>query len=73
MSTPEQEPAEQDRLSRNVRHTVGVHALREIRGIVDEDLREEAARKKWLIAFPRYGLIVLLLAALLLAYFMGVI
>lgn len=67
MSTPE-EPIE-----RNVRHAAGIHALKEIRGIVDEDLREEAARAKLLRAFLRYGWVVLLLAAWLLARYLGVI
>ena len=67
MSTPE-EP-----IARNVRRAAGIHALKEIRGIVDEDLREEAARAKLLRAFLRYGWVVLLLAAWLLARYLGVI
>ncbi len=68
MSTPDQE-----RIDQNVRRTAGIHALKEIRGIVDEDLREEAARAKLLRAFLRYGWIVLLLAAWLLARYFGII
>jgi hypothetical protein len=68
MSTPDQE-----RIDQNVRRTAGIHVLKEIRGIVDEDLREEAARAKLLRAFLRYGWIVLLLAAWLLARYFGVI
>lgn len=68
MSAPERE-----RLEQNVRRAAGIRALKEISGIVDEDLREEAARKKWLAALLRYGWIFLLPAALLLAYFFGVI
>ena len=64
---------EQERIDRNVRRTTGVHALKEIRMIVDEDLREEKARVKLLRAFLLYGWIVLLLAALLLARHFGVI
>lgn len=64
---------EQERLEQNIRRTAGVRALKEIRGIVDADLRAEAARKKWLSTFLRYGWIVLLLAAGLLARYMGVI
>jgi len=56
-----------------VRRAAGIHALKEIRGIVDEDLREEAARAKLLRAFLRYGWVVLLLAAWLLARYLGVI
>ena len=64
---------EQERIEQNVRRTAGLHALKEIRGIVDEDLREEAERAKLLSAFLRYGWIVLLLAAWLLARHFGVI
>ena len=73
MTAPEQERAEQERIGENVRRTAGIHALKEIRGIVDEDLNEEAARAKLLHVFLRYGWIVLLLAALLLARYFGVI
>lgn len=68
MSAPDQE-----RLEKNIRRTVGTHALKAIRGIVDEDLRAEAARKKWLAALLRYGWFFLLLAVLLTAYFLGAI
>ena len=70
---PEQESPEQERIGQNVRRTAGTHALRKIRGIVDDDLHEEAARAKLLRAFLRYGWIALLLAALLLARYLGVI
>ena len=66
MTTPEQE-----RIEKNVQRTVGAHTLKKIRGIVDEDLHEEAVRAKLLRAFLRYGWIVLLLAALLLARRLG--
>jgi hypothetical protein len=65
--------SEQERIEKNVRRSAGLHALKEIRGIVDEDLREEAARAKLLRAFLRYGWMVLLLAAGLLARHFGVI
>jgi hypothetical protein len=64
---------EQERLEQNIRRTAGVRALKEIRGIVDDDLREEAARRKWLAILLRYGWMVLLLAAGLLARYTGVI
>jgi hypothetical protein len=67
MSTPDQE-----RIEQNVRHATGIHALNEIRSIVDEDLREEAARAKLLRAFLHYGWIILLLVAGLLARHFGV-
>jgi hypothetical protein len=68
MTTQEQESIEQ-----NVRRAAGVQALKEIRVIVDEDLREEAARAKLLHVFLRYGWIVLLLTVWLLAHHFGVI
>ena len=64
--------SEQEDLERNVRRAAGIHALKEIRSIVDEDLREEAARAKLLRAFLSYGWIILLLAAGLLARHFGV-
>jgi len=73
VTTPEQEDAEQERIGQNVRRTAGVHALKKIRGIVDEDLNEEAARAKLLQTFLRYGWIILLLVVLLLARYFGVI
>jgi len=70
MITPE---PEQQRIERNVQRAAGIQAIKEIRGIMDEDLREEAARVKLLQAFLRYGWIILLLAAWLLARHFGVI
>ena len=64
---------EQERIKRNVRQAAGLHALKEIGNIVEDDLREEAARVKLLRGFLRYGWIVLLLAAGLLARYFGVI
>lgn len=68
MSTPE----EQERIARNVQRTVGLHALRKLRVIVGQDLREEAARAKLLRGFLLYGWIILLLLAALLARHFGV-
>lgn len=71
MSSPE-EDRDQELIRQNVQRTVGRRALKEIRAIVDEELREEAARARFMHAFLRYGWMILLLAALLLAYFTGV-
>lgn len=64
---------EEERRERNIRRAAGMRALKEIRGIVDEGIREEAARRKWLRALLRYGGIILLLVAGLLARYLGVI
>jgi hypothetical protein len=73
MSEPGQEHSEQERIEQNARRAAGIHALKEIRSIVDNDLREEADRAKLLRAFLQYGWIILLLAAWLLARHFGVI
>ena len=73
MSTPEQEHPDRERMEQNVRRTAGTHALRKIRGVVDDELKEEAGRAKLLHAFLRYGWIALLLAVLLLVRYLGVI
>lgn len=73
MSAPEQEHTDMERMEQNARRTAGAHALKKIRGIVDEDLKEEVGRASLLHAFLRYGWIALLLAALLLARYLGVI
>ena len=65
--------AQKDKIEKNIRRTTGLHALKEIRGIVDEDLREEAERAKLLRAFLRYGWVVLLIVIGLLARHFGVI
>jgi hypothetical protein len=62
----------QDPLHQNIRRTTGLHALRKIRAIVDEDSAQEAGRRRALRWLLRYGWIVLLLAVALLARLMGV-
>jgi len=66
-------PEQDQRIERNVQRTVGGAALKQISRIVDEDLKKEAAGARMLRAFLRYGWIVLLVAAALLAHYLGVI
>jgi hypothetical protein len=63
---------EDERVEKNVRHAVGVSALRKIARIVAEDRQVDAEKEKALRWFVRYGWMVLLGAALLLAYLLGV-
>jgi cation transport ATPase len=63
---------EQGRIEQNVKRTVGKRALKEIRGIVNEERRMEASNERFLRAFIKYGWIIMLLAALLLAKLLGV-
>jgi hypothetical protein len=66
--------AERDEMiEQNVRRTVAQAALRRILRIVDEDRSNEAARSGQLHLLLRYGWVVLLVAAGLLAYFLGVV
>jgi gamma-glutamylcysteine synthetase len=66
-------PEQDERIERNVQRTVGGAALKQISRIVDEDLEKEAAGARMLRAFLRYGWIILLVAAALLAHYLGVI
>ncbi len=62
-----------DPLQKNIRSTAGIHALKQIRAIVDEDNANEAFKARALRWLVRYGWLVLLLVAALSAYFLGVI
>ncbi len=61
-----------DPLQQNIRRTTGLHALRKIRAIVDEENKNDAAATRTLRWLLRYGWIVLLVIAALLARLMGV-
>jgi cation transport ATPase len=54
-----------------VKRTVGQSALKEIRGIVDEEQRAEAGNERFLRAFVKYGWIIMLLVSLALAHLLG--
>src|SRR5437660_8395341 len=51
--------AEQDDLNRNIRRSVGIWALKKIRGVVDEFEQEEAAQRR----FSRWIVISILVAS----------
>ena len=61
-----------DPLQQNIRRTTGLHALKKIRAIVDEENRNDAATARTLRWRLRYGWLVLLLIVALLARLMGV-
>jgi hypothetical protein len=67
------QPEDDDAIEKNVRRETGVSALRKIGKIVAEDLQVDAEKEKALRWFARYGWMVLLAGALLLAYLLGVI
>jgi hypothetical protein len=61
-----------DPLQHNIRRTAGQHALKQIRAIVDEENKNDAATASTLGWLLRYGWIVLLVVAAFLAHLMGV-
>ncbi|MBU0622157.1 MAG: hypothetical protein KJ795_09935 [Gammaproteobacteria bacterium] len=61
-----------DPLQQNIRRTTGLHALKQIGDIVEEDNRNEAAKAHVLRWMLRYGWLVLLLIAAVLARLTGV-
>lgn len=64
---------EDDRLQQNIRRSTAHHALKQIRGIVDEENANDAFKARALGWLLRYGWLVLLVIALLLARYWGVI
>ena len=62
----------EDPLQQNIRLTTGLHALRKIGAIVDRENKSDAESARALRWLLRYGWIVLLLVAALLARLTGV-
>ena len=62
-----------DPLQQNIRRTTGLHALRQIRSIVDAENAADAFKVRALRWLLRYGWLVLLFVAALLARLLGVI
>ncbi len=62
-----------DPLQKNIRNTTGIHALKQIRSIVDEENANDAFKARALRWLLRYGWLVLLFVAALVARLLGVI
>ena len=62
-----------DRLQQNIDRSSALHALKKVRVLVDEANAEDAAKTKALGWLIRYGWLLLLLIAALVARFIGVI
>ncbi len=62
-----------DPLQQNIRRAAAVHALKKIRKIVDEENADEAFKARALGLLARFGWVILLLLALVLARLLGVI
>lgn len=72
MSDPEPEYSpEQDIVEQKVRRAAGISALRKIGAIVAREQQADTAKAMVLRWFVRYGWMILLGGALLLAYVMG--
>ncbi len=61
-----------EQMQQNIRHTTAQHALKQIRTIVDEENKNDAATARSLRWLLRYGWVVLLLMIALLARLTGV-
>jgi len=61
-----------DRLQQNIDRATALHVLKKVRVLVDEANAEDAAKEKALAWLARYGWLLLLLIAALVARFMGV-
>lgn len=64
---------DQELIDKNARRAAGINALRKIGAIVAEERQADAEKAKVLRWFFRYGWIVLIGSALLLAYAFGTI
>lgn len=64
---------EQETVEKKVRRAAGINALRKIGAIVAEEQRADAEKARVLRWFVRYGWIVLIGSALLLAYAFGLV
>jgi hypothetical protein len=62
----------EDPLQQNIRRSTGLHALKKIGAIVDEENRNDASKARILRGFLRYGWIVLLVIAAVLLRLRGV-
>ncbi|HAF45823.1 MAG: hypothetical protein A2100_03635 [Sideroxydans sp. GWF2_59_14] len=61
-----------DPLQQNIRRTAGLHALKKIGAIVDEENRNDAAKAAAVRNIVLYGSLVLMLVVTVLGYVMGV-
>ncbi len=62
-----------DRLQKNIDRSSAIHALKKVRVLVDEANAEVEAKAKAIRWIMRYGWLLLLLIAALVARFLGVI
>lgn len=61
-----------DRLQQNIARTTGLHALKKIQAIVEQENKNDAETARLLSWILRYGWLALLLFAAILAHLIGV-
>jgi hypothetical protein len=61
-----------DQLQQNISRTTGLHALKQIQAIVEQENKNDADSARALRWLLRYGWLVLLLLGAILAHLMGV-
>jgi hypothetical protein len=64
--------SDDDRLQQNISRTTGIHALKQIHAIVEQENINDANSARLLRLILRYGWLALLLFAAIMAHLMGV-
>jgi len=64
--------SEDERLQQNIARTTGLHALKQIHAIVEQENNHDAETERQLRWVLRYGWLVLLLLAAILVHLIGV-
>ncbi len=64
--------SDDDRMQQNIARTTGLHALKQIHTIVEQENKNDAYSAQVLSSLWRYGWLILLLLAAVLAHLMGV-
>jgi cation transport ATPase len=64
--------SEDERLQQNITRTTGLHALKQIHAIVQQENKNDADTARALRWFLRYGWVILLLIAGIMAHLIGV-
>ena len=64
--------SDEDRLQQNIARTTGLHALKQIHAIVEQENKNDADSARLLSWLLRYGWLALLFLAAILAHLIGV-
>ena len=64
--------SDDEKMQQNISRTTGLHALKQIQAIVEQENNNDAYSARTLSLAMRYGWVILILFAAILAHFMGV-